>query len=43
MYSRRFFSPGEIGFSTLPFRIESSSCSRGDGLRFNGANFRSVA
>lgn len=45
VYSRRFFNPGATatGFKTLPLRIESSNCSRGDGLRFNGANFLSVA
>ena len=43
MYSHLFFSPAAIGFKTLPFRIESSNCSRGDGLRFNGASFLSVA
>lgn len=45
VYSHRFFNPGATatGFKTLPFRIESSNCSRGDGLRFNGANFLSVA
>lgn len=45
VYSHRFFNPGATatGFKTLPLRIESSNCSRGDGLRFNGANFLSVA
>lgn len=43
LYSHLFFSPGAIGFNTLPFLIESRSCSRGDGFLFNGANFLSVA
>lgn len=41
--SSRFFNPCATGFNTLPLRIESSNCSRGDGLRFNGASFLSVA
>lgn len=39
------FSLGCTGFSTRPFRIESSSCSRGQATRFRGcgASFRSEA
>lgn len=43
VYSHRIFNPCATGFNTLPLRIESSNCSRGDGLRFSGASFLSVA